>query len=219
VVVRKTEREGDRFDPGPQPSGRTPAPGRLGLVQAFANAFWDLDRGGADAWGDAAQYGAWLAARGFAGAAPGGRAEATRDDVVRAIDLREALRELAFRHHDDPHAAPDPAELRVLDGAAARAPVRVSVAGGAPVHVPTGDGPDDALALVVAVVAEAMAAGAWTRMKACPGPHCGWVFFDASKNRSRQWCSMQLCGNRVKGREFRARRRAPGGPPGASRSR
>jgi predicted RNA-binding Zn ribbon-like protein len=53
-----------------------------------------------------------------------------------------------------------------------------------------------------------MADGTWGRVKACPGPHCGWLFYDASKNRSRQWCSMAICGNRVKSREFRARRRA-----------
>lgn len=199
----------DRFDPGRQPSGREPAPGRLGLVQAFANTFWDLDRGGVDEWGDAAQYATWLRSRGFAGG--GGVSEVDRE---RAIALREALRTLAYRHHDDPTPAPVGApELKVLDAAAGRAAVRVSFAdaGGTPVHVPVGSGPDDALALVAAVVAEAMADGTWSRLKACPGPHCGWVFYDASRNRSRQWCSMQICGNRVKGREFRARQRAVSG--------
>jgi predicted RNA-binding Zn ribbon-like protein len=81
-------------------------------------------------------------------------------------------------------------------------------AGAGAVHEPVGDAPDDALALVVAVVAEGMADGTWGRVTACPGPHCGWLFYDASKNRSRQWCSMAICGNRVKSREFRARRRA-----------
>jgi predicted RNA-binding Zn ribbon-like protein len=192
----------DPFDPGRQPSGRTPAPGRLGLVQAFVNTFWDLDRGGADAWGDAEEYARWLRARGFGGG------EVSEADRGRAIALREALRALAHRHHDDPTPAPAsiPA-LAVLDAAAARAALRVAFSAGAPVHVPVSDGPDDALALVVGVVAEAMADGTWGRMKACPGPHCGWVFYDGSKNRSRQWCSMQLCGNRVKGREFRARQR------------
>jgi predicted RNA-binding Zn ribbon-like protein len=198
----------DLFDPGRQPSGRAPAPGRLGLVQAFANTFWDLEGGGADEWGDAGEYARWLGARGFATRPP---ARVTEADRARAIELREALRALAHRHHDDPSPAPagTPA-LAVLDAAAARASLRVSFAdgGASPVHVPVGDGPDDALALVVGVVAEAMTDGTWTRMKACPGPHCGWVFYDGSKNRSRQWCSMEICGNRVKGREFRARRRA-----------
>ncbi len=27
---------------------------------------------------------------------------------------------------------------------------------------------------------------------------CGWLFYDTSRNRSRQWCSMSGCGNRAK---------------------
>jgi predicted RNA-binding Zn ribbon-like protein len=194
----------DRFDPGRQPSGRTPAPGRLGLVQAFANTFWDLEAGGADEWPDAGAYGRWLDARGF-GAAGG----ATEADRGRALALRDALRRLALAHHDAPDDPAAAAELAVLDSVACRAPVHVRFGsdGAPPRHEPAGDGPDAALALVVAVVAEAMADGTWGRMKACPGPHCGWMFYDGSRNRSRQWCSMQICGNRVKGREFRARRR------------
>jgi predicted RNA-binding Zn ribbon-like protein len=45
-------------------------------------------------------------------------------------------------------------------------------------------------------------------MKACPHEDCGWVFHDASRNRSGQWCSMAVCGNRTKGAAFRARLRA-----------
>jgi predicted RNA-binding Zn ribbon-like protein len=197
----------DRFAPGRQPSGRTPAPGRLGLVQAFVNSFWDLDGAGADAWPDPDAYARWLHERGFA--ATGAHAP-SEDDRARAIALREALRGLARRHHDDPGPPPPTApELAILDAAGARAAVALRLRFDPhPRHEPAGDGPDAALALVLGVVAEAMADGTWTRLKACPGPHCGWVFFDGSRNRSRQWCSMQICGNRVKGREFRARRRA-----------
>lgn len=34
------------------------------------------------------------------------------------------------------------------------------------------------------------------RLKICG--HCGWLFLDRSKNRSRFWCDMAVCGNRVK---------------------
>lgn len=34
------------------------------------------------------------------------------------------------------------------------------------------------------------------RMKICG--HCGWLFVDRSKNRSRAWCDMAVCGNREK---------------------
>lgn len=47
----------------------------------------------------------------------------------------------------------------------------------------------------------------WHRLRACPGPGCGWVFVDRSRSGSRRWCQMSDCGNRAKGAAFRARRR------------
>jgi predicted RNA-binding Zn ribbon-like protein len=34
------------------------------------------------------------------------------------------------------------------------------------------------------------------RVKQCPGPTCGWLFLDSTRNRSRRWCSSAECGNR-----------------------
>jgi predicted RNA-binding Zn ribbon-like protein len=51
-----------------------------------------------------------------------------------------------------------------------------------------------------------LARGPLTRLKRCPGPGCGWLFLDRSKNGSRRWCDMATCGNRTKGRRHRARR-------------
>ena len=36
------------------------------------------------------------------------------------------------------------------------------------------------------------------RLKICP--NCEWLFIDRSKNRSRTWCDMSVCGNRAKAR-------------------
>ena len=46
-----------------------------------------------------------------------------------------------------------------------------------------------------------------TRIKQCPGIDCGWVFLDLSKNRSRRWCEMEVCGARAKLRRYRTRHR------------
>ena len=191
----------DRFDAGQQPAGRPPAPGRLAYVQAFLNTFWDLDRdGGGELWSSPAAYGAWLGARGFAGAA-------SAADLERATDLREALRTLCLANHD---ASDAPVALAVLDGvaravapAAALAP---SLRTGA--LEPAGDGPDAACGLALAIVFAARADGSFARLKACPHAHCGWAFYDGSRNRSGQWCSMRICGNRTKGEAFRRRNRA-----------
>ncbi len=43
------------------------------------------------------------------------------------------------------------------------------------------------------------------RIKTCPGETCGWKFLDRSKNRSRRWCDMTVCGNVAKARKYRAR--------------
>jgi predicted RNA-binding Zn ribbon-like protein len=47
---------------------------------------------------------------------------------------------------------------------------------------------------------------AWARLKMCSAPDCHWVFYDRSKPRTGRWCSMAVCGNRVKSREYRRRR-------------
>lgn len=45
----------------------------------------------------------------------------------------------------------------------------------------------------------------FSRIKQCHGNHCGWLFYDSTKNKSRQWCDMSVCGNRAKARALRAR--------------
>jgi predicted RNA-binding Zn ribbon-like protein len=54
---------------------------------------------------------------------------------------------------------------------------------------------------------ELATAGPLERVKQCP-PGCGFLFFDASKNRIRRWCSMEECGGQTKARRQTARRRA-----------
>jgi predicted RNA-binding Zn ribbon-like protein len=47
-----------------------------------------------------------------------------------------------------------------------------------------------------------------TRLRACNGDNCGWLFIDGSKNHSRRWCDMRDCGNRAKIRRHRLKQRA-----------
>lgn len=64
-----------------------------------------------------------------------------------------------------------------------------------------------------AFIFEAIASGTWRRLKACRKESCRWAFYDLSKNGSGAWCSMQVCGNRVKAQ--RRRRREKTGSSGA----
>lgn len=46
-----------------------------------------------------------------------------------------------------------------------------------------------------------------SRIKQCQGEHCGWLFFDTTKNKNRRWCEMEVCGNRAKQKQFMERRK------------
>jgi predicted RNA-binding Zn ribbon-like protein len=116
-------------------------------------------------------------------------------DVERAHELREALRLLLRANNGAPL---DADALAAVNRAAAG--VRLSLDERGRVVV----GADDPLAHVVAVAFEAMLQGTWGRLKACR--NCKWAFYDYSKNRAASWCSMQLCGNRLKTRAYRSRR-------------
>ena len=43
------------------------------------------------------------------------------------------------------------------------------------------------------------------QMRTCDMDTCRWLFLDTSKNHSRRWCNMKVCGNRAKARRFQAR--------------
>ena len=119
----------------------------------------------------------------------------TEVDVERAHELREALRMLLRANNGVPL---DATALGAVNRAAAG--VRLELDDGGRVVV----GAEDPLAHVVAVAFRAMLEGTWPRLKACR--NCKWAFYDYSKNRSASWCSMQLCGNRLKTRAYRSRR-------------
>lgn len=46
------------------------------------------------------------------------------------------------------------------------------------------------------------------KVKECASESCGWLFVDATKNQSRQWCETQGCGNKARVRKHRQRRRS-----------
>lgn len=45
------------------------------------------------------------------------------------------------------------------------------------------------------------------QVRVCAAPDCDWLFLDTSRNGSRRWCDMRVCGNRSKVRRYRAARR------------
>ena len=65
-------------------------------------------------------------------------------------------------------------------------------------------GPETSLAKAIEISAAAVLSNPSEigRVKICPGDNCGWLFLDESKNRRRQWCAMDMCGNRAKAKRF-----------------
>lgn len=169
----------------------------LELIEAFVNTA-ELDEGRDDL-REPAGLVAWLAEHGLAPA----RVSASEQQAADARAVREALREL-LRANNGIEVDRGGASA-LLDEAARRAGLAVRFDDGSIRLVPRDRGAAGAVALVLAAAAEAMADGSWQKLKACRADDCRWAFVDHARNRSRQWCSMSVCGNRAKARTFRAR--------------
>ncbi|OGD27833.1 MAG: hypothetical protein A2Y56_07620 [Candidatus Aminicenantes bacterium RBG_13_63_10] len=150
---------------------------------------------------------------------------ASRDKVVASFrGLRKTLRRLA-----DAFAADRKSERRdweAVNACLKRSPF-IEEAGPARTavelrRVPLGNPLDAALAAVASSFVETVVRGDSSRIKICGNKDCFWVFYDGSRNRSRRWCE-DTCGNLMKVRDFRRRRKkrsrqvGAGGAAGKSR--
>lgn len=125
-----------------------------------------------------------------------------------ALALREAIYRAAVAISSG--EAPIPEDLALMKFACARAIGAADLAprsGGFrwtwPVDPPV---PETVLGPVALSAAGLLREVDLSRLKQCGGEHCGWLFFDLTKNNSRRWCDMSVCGNRSKARRHRQRR-------------
>jgi predicted RNA-binding Zn ribbon-like protein len=138
------------------------------------------------------------------------RPEAAAAVLARAIALREALyRVFSATAHG---RTPDEADVATVNDAIPPAFQHLQLARHNARFDWTWAGPADALDRmlwpVVRSAAQLLTADALARVRECANDPCGWLFLDTSKNRSRRWCSMADCGNRVKARRHYQRVRA-----------
>ena len=132
--------------------------------------------------------------------------EPSDEEVADALAVREAIRELLLANNGvDADAA---GASKTLEEAGRKAHLAVRFEDGRPLLAPEGDGARAAIGRIVATVAELAPTDEWKRLKTCRDEHCRVVFYDKSRNHSRAWCSMEVCGNREKARSFRARHAA-----------
>lgn len=177
-----------------------PAPGRLRLVQAFVNT---LDReSGQDRLAQVADAARWLIDNGLLGP----DAEPDPDDLQTAAGVREALRALIVQNTGGP--VPGAEVLTPLRRIAAERRAVADVAGDGRVHLaPDGESVPARLLNLLLIIGDAQTDGTWANLKACANEDCRWAFYDRSRNHGGTWCDMATCGNKLKNREFRARRK------------
>jgi len=175
-----------------KPSG---APGQLDLVRRFVNTL-DLDTG-TDELASSTPASAWLREQGW-------RTRVSPAGLVELLEAREALRDLMGARGVPPEA--DAAVA--LDAIARRHPLLVQVSSPDPLQPTSKAGVGAFLERILSLVAAARIDGSWERMKACANDECRWLFYDHSRNRSRTWCTMDICGAEAKMRAYRRRRSA-----------
>ena len=126
--------------------------------------------------------------------------------LTRAIELREALYGVVSAL--DGKRTPPPAALDTIarDVSAAYSTGRLVLHDGR-LHWASGSEEDlDRVLLEVArAIGRLVTSSRLAKVRLCAAADCGWLFLDDTKNRSRRWCDMKLCGNREKLRRFRAR--------------
>jgi predicted RNA-binding Zn ribbon-like protein len=143
------------------------------------------------------------------------RREAARrpDAATRALKKAVVLREALYRIFAGLAGGRSPAaaDLEILNGSLPESLVRLRVAAGAEGLSWAWSGDREALDRLLWPVARDAAVFLTStdvsRLRACANPDCRWVFYDGTRNGTRRWCTMAVCGNRAKLRRYRQRPR------------
>ncbi len=140
-------------------------------------------------------------------------AEATTDRVLHAVkELREATATVFYAAMEEkPPAAADfvTLERHFLDASRHRQLRWDSAHGHMMWHWDRVEAdPNFPLWLLAQSVSDLLLSEHAARVRTCAVDTCRWLFLDTSKNHTRRWCNMKVCGNRMKARRFQARRDA-----------
>lgn len=175
---------------------RPEVPAAVAVVRDFVNTT-DHETG-ADDIADLSGLGSYLSAEGLCVE----DATATEADLLLAHELRAGLRRALELNHVGRRA-----DIPELGEALRRLAIGLDWSqGGASLRV-TAEGVRGALARIGLAAHSCTVADTWWRLKICASDACEWAYFDHSKNRSRHWCEYG-CGNKIKTRAYRDRRRA-----------
>ncbi len=126
---------------------------------------------------------------------------------IRSIELREALYRIFNTAYED--AEPAEADLKTLNQILSEALSNktLSKTGGAYTMQYDSEPPEYVLWKLADSAYELLTSMDLQRVKRCASDECSWLFLDLSRNRSRRWCSMESCGNRMKAKRHYHRTR------------
>jgi predicted RNA-binding Zn ribbon-like protein len=136
-------------------------------------------------------------------------ATAGKQVLEQCIELREALAHVFYAALDG--GSPEPAQIRILERyfklAQGHQKLRWKKAGLGWKWPELDEDPETPLWLLSSSASGLMLSDDAEKVRACDNPECRWLFLDTSKNHTRRWCDMRLCGNRMKARRFKAQRK------------
>lgn len=134
--------------------------------------------------------------------------EVTADDLVAAIQVREAIYRTAVARLDG--GRPRPADVDLLNEQASQSRLtpRLLVTGA----ISREGSAAQLIATLAADLLDLLAGPHIANVKRCAHPDCTLLYVDFSRAKNRHWCGMATCGNKVKVQAFRARQRASAHP-------
>ena len=169
-----------------------PAPGELRLLQEFVNT---RDPSGSEQLSSPAVLADWLASHGLIPA----DLELGAAERERVVAFREGLRALFSAGG----TGVDHATVERVNRAAKGARVQLRIGpGGVPRVDALAKSLDDAFGRWLAILLNAHAEGTLGRLKICPNPACGILYYDDSRSHARRWCTKR-CGDALRARAYR----------------
>lgn len=157
-----------------------------------------------DFWNTGADVVEWCRRKGIA-PAPDASLEDQAGLLADARQLRAITRQLVEQRKAGEPVDPAPLN-RYLQGNASAPHVGLDADGKVVMtRTPLASAAVQMIGTLAESVGQLLAEGDFSLVKQCEHPDCVLWFYDRTKAHRRRWCSMTLCGNRVKAAQFRKR--------------
>lgn len=131
---------------------------------------------------------------------------AAAEALVACRELREAAAEIFYAAVDS--QTPPASQIKIVERCfrQAREHQRLAWSGSRLLWewLPSESSPDLPFWILSLSTARLLLSEDMRLLRACEKPDCRWLFLDTSKNHTRRWCDMKICGNRMKARRFKA---------------